>query len=288
MRQVRRPRAWFGLRSARRPSPNHPIIRRFFADRSPHLAAMVAYYALLSLVPFLFLMLSLIGVLERQNEQSLLVEELEQVLPGQSVDGLIALVENIRVNARSYGVIGFVGLLWSSLGFLSAIESALNIVYDVPNRPFVRQKLLTVGLVVLGLCALFASLVVTTWVQRHSPAVVTALNGAVLLSVAFSAGVSFAFLLAVYRLLPNTPVSVREAVPGAVVGTVALQLSFQALPLYLGFSESQPALKAFNGLVVLLIWLFLMSNVLLLGAQVNHWYGRARPELRGEPARPPG
>jgi uncharacterized BrkB/YihY/UPF0761 family membrane protein len=65
-----------------------------------------------------------------------------------------------------------------------------------------------------------------------------------------------------------------------VVGTVAFQLSFQALPLYLGFSESQPALKAFNGLVVLLVWLFLMSNVLLLGAQVNHWYGRGRPQVR--------
>ncbi len=245
---------------------------------------MVAYYALLSLVPFLFLMLSLIGVLERQNEQSFLVQELEQVLPGQSVDGLVALVENIRLNARSYGVIGFVGLLWSSLGFLSAIESALNIVYDVPNRPFLRQKLLTVGLVVTGLCALFASLVVTTWVQRHSPDVPAALNGAVLLSLTFSAGVSFVFLVVVYRLLPNTPVSTREAVPGALVGTVAFQLSFQALPLYLGFSESQPALKAFNGLVVLLIWLFLMSNVLLLGAQVNHWYGRVRPTLRAAPA----
>jgi membrane protein len=285
MQQVRRPRAWFGLRSGRRPPRNHPIVRRFFADRSPHLAAMVAYYALLSLVPFLFLMLSLIGVLERQNEQSFLVEELEQVLPGQSVGGLIALVENIRLNARSYGLIGFVGLLWSSLGFLSAIESALNIVYDVPNRPFVRQKLLTVALVVLGLCALFASLVVTTWVQRHSPDLGTALNGTVLLSVAFSAGVSFVFLLVIYRLLPNTPVSVREAVPGALVGTMAFQLSFQALPLYLGFSESQPALKAFNGLVVLLVWLFLMSNVLLLGAQVNHWYGRARPALRAAEAR---
>ena len=122
------------------------------------------------------------------------------------------------------------------------------------------------------------------WVQRHGPDLVEALNGTVLLSIAFSTGVSFVFLIGVYRLLPNTTVSLREAVPGAVVGTVAFQLSFQALPLYLGFSESQPALKAFNGLVVLLIWLFLMSNVLLLGAQVNHWYGRARPALRATPA----
>ena len=53
------------LRNAAR--QGHPIISKFLADRGPHLAAMVAYYALLSLVPFMFLALSLLGFVGRSR-----------------------------------------------------------------------------------------------------------------------------------------------------------------------------------------------------------------------------
>jgi membrane protein len=282
MRYAARPRRWFGLRAPSRRPSSHPVLRNFFADRCPHLAAMVAYYALLSLVPFLFLLLSLAGILNRQTESSFLIRELELVLPGQSVEDLIDLVNSLRANARSYGVIGFLGLIWTSLGFLSAIESALNIIYDVPNRAFLRQKLLIFGLIGTGLVALFTSLVATTalysWVGGRDAPGLGAIGPEVILSVVFSSVVSFVFLLAIYRLMPNTPVDVREVLPGAIFGTLAFQASFQALPIYLSLSAALPALKAFGGIVVLLVWLYLMGNVLLLGAQINWWHRARRRE----------
>ncbi len=70
-------------------------------------------------------------------------------------------------------MIGLLGLVWASLGFYSALESALNIVFRVQNRAFLHQKWVTFVLVMVSLVVLFASLLVTTaatgWVDRHAP-----------------------------------------------------------------------------------------------------------------------
>jgi membrane protein len=73
--------------------------------------------------------------------------------------------------------------------------------------------------------------------------------------------------------------------PGALVGTVLFQALFSALSLYLRFSDQLLALRAFGGLVLLLVWLYLMTNILILGAEINWWHWSRRqppaPELGG-------
>jgi uncharacterized BrkB/YihY/UPF0761 family membrane protein len=61
------------------------VLAKFFADRGTHLAAMIAYFALLSFVPLLFLALSLLGLAGRFDESSFLIHELERAFPGTEV-----------------------------------------------------------------------------------------------------------------------------------------------------------------------------------------------------------
>src|SRR6478672_4330791 len=89
LRPVERP----PLRRGRHLLSGHPIIRNFFADRCTHLAAMVAYYALLSLLPLLAIALALIGEFGRPDEGSTLIHELSRIFPGTSVDTLVELVK---------------------------------------------------------------------------------------------------------------------------------------------------------------------------------------------------
>ncbi len=86
-----------------RPRQGHPIISKFLRDRGPHLAAMVAYYALLSLVPFMFLALSLLGFVGQSRPSSYLIRELGHILPGQSTRDLLKTVRSdpARTPARS-------------------------------------------------------------------------------------------------------------------------------------------------------------------------------------------
>jgi len=266
-----------------------PVLAKFVQDRGPHLAAMVAYYALLSLVPFMFLAVSLLGLVGQLSASSYMIRELGYILPGQSTHDLLQPVRSVQRNAGTLGIIGLLGIVWASLGFYSALESALNIVFRVQNRAFLHQKWVTFSLVVSSVVVLFASLLTTIaatgWVDRHAPHLIHLNIAAYLLTMALSLIGSFLFLMAVYRYLTNVELHRGDVWPGAVVGTVLFQMSFQALPLYLRFSDQLLALRAFGGLVILLVWLYLMANIIVLGAEINwfHWSRRqpSEEELSG-------
>jgi uncharacterized BrkB/YihY/UPF0761 family membrane protein len=98
-------------------------------------------------------------------------------------------------------------------------------------------------------------------------------------SVVISTVSVFIFLFAVYYLLTNENLTFQEVLPGAIVATVALEASFQLLPLYLRLSRDVIALQAFGAPALLLVWLYLMANVIVFGAEVNWWLARGRRQV---------
>jgi membrane protein len=263
----------------------HPVVDKFLADRGTHLAAMIAYFALLSFVPLLFLALSLIAVAGQQSESSYLIEELRRAFPESSVNRLLTVVDEIQEQATPLGIIGGVALLWAALGFFSVLESAFNIVYGIPNRPFIRQKVFVLGLVAGALVVMFVALVVgSVGVDLLHDAGVAGDVLSYVYAIAVSTALIFGFIWAMYTLLTNLALTWRETIPGAIVSTVLLQATFQLLPLFVRLtSDELVALQAFGGLVLLLFWLYVMANVLVIGAEVNWWLARGRGGPPDEP-----
>ena len=77
------------------------------------------------------------------------------------------------------------------------------------------------------------------------------------------------FLASSYYVLTNADLSWREVLPGAVAAAVTLEATFQLLPVFVRVSKHNPALQALSGPAVLLVWLYVMANVIVLGAEVN-------------------
>jgi membrane protein len=262
----------------------HEPLRKFFADRGPHLAAMIAYFALLSLVPLIFLALALLGLFGRADESTYLVRELNAILPSASIGQIVDVVNDIRDNAATLGLIGGVFLLWTSLSLFSVLESAFNIVYGRPNRSFLHGKGVAVVVMLGTLITLFAGLVIGTvgyaLIQDAAPGFTGNRWVAYVLSLLFSTAAVFVFLLSTYYLLTNVSLSIRDVLPGAILASILLQVSFQALPLYVAFSQRDEVLtlRALGAPVILLIWLYLMANAIVFGAEVNWWRTRAREE----------
>jgi membrane protein len=269
--------AGLGIRPLRAVSAT---LRRYFGSRGPHLAAMLAYYALLSLFPFVFLAASLVSAIGRPEETSAFLRDLSHVLPGTSAQDLARFVHSIESNSVQIGVIGGVGLLWSSLGFLSALESGLNVIYGLPNRGFLHQKLVVLGLFGTALIGLLAGLVVVVTSQTALSQIAPGLSDYAAWRIggglAISTLTTFAFLLLIYRTLPNTELRTRQVLPGALIGTVLLQLTFESLPLYVRSAQGLPTLNIFGGAAVLLVWLYLMGNVVLIGGAITWWSARGR------------
>jgi membrane protein len=257
------------------------LIQKFFADRGTHLAAMIAYFALLSLVPVLFLALSLLGFAGQQSESSTLVRALRHVFPGSSVNSIVNSVNDIRENATTLGIIGGVILLWSSLSLFSVLESAFNIVYGRPNRSFLHGKALALLLLVASLVTLVLSLVVGSVGYDLLDRYAGGFFGDFYVAFAFSLIVSFAglllFLVTVYYVLTNVRLTLRDVMPGALTAAVILAVSFQALPVYLRLvSDELVVLRALGAPVILLVWMYLMANVIVFGAEVNWWVASRR------------
>jgi membrane protein len=207
------------------------VFDRFFAVRGTHLAAMVAYFALASFVPVLFLLLSLLGLLHEAGESSALVSYLRDIFPAQPVDEIVGVVDAVQRNAATLTIVGGVGLLWSSLSLVSALESAFNLVYGVSNRSFLHGKGLAAIFTAAALVVLFVGLAAGTFgydvLRRYAPGVIG--NGfvAYVLPLFASGLAAFLFCLFAYSSLTNLPIGFRDALPGAVVGGVVLAGTLQ-------------------------------------------------------------
>ncbi len=250
------------------------VLRKFFADRGTHLAAMIAYFALLSFVPLLFLSLAVLGLVHQADEGSFFVRELERTFPNTSLDSILRAVRAIQSNAAALGAVGAAFLLWSSLSFFSVLESAFNIVYNRPNRGFLHGKALATLMMVGSLVALFVSLVIGSIGQEilkrylgFSDNTTTAR----VIAIAVSTAGLLAFLTSAYYVLTNVDLPLREVLPGAVTAAVILEVTFQALPIYVDLSKHNPVLQTLSGPAILLVWLYVMANVIVLGAEVNWW-----------------
>jgi len=234
---------------------------------------MIAYFALLSFVPLTFLALSLLGLTGRADESSYLVTELKKVFPGTSVSAIVKAVRSVQNNAATLGILGGIFLIWTSLSFFSVLESAFNIVYGRPNRPFLRGKALASLMMIALLVTLFIGLLVGSVgfdvLRRYAPGISG--NGVIAygLSIVVSLLAVFSFLVAVYYLLTNVKLHLVDVLPGAAIAAVLLEASFQVLPLYVRLSSVSLALRAFGGPALLLVWLYVMANAIVFGAEIN-------------------
>jgi membrane protein len=256
------------------------LFGKFFADRGTHLAAMIAYFALLSFVPLTFLALAALGFAGRADESSFLVTEIQHALPDAPVGDIVALVREVQDNAATLGIIGGAFLLWTSLSLFSVLESAFNIVYGKPNRSFLHGKAVASILMLGSLVTLFVALLVgslgVAFLRHYTPDAIDNDVSAYLATLAVSSIGVFVFVVSVYYLLTNEELTLRDVLPGAVLSTIVLEAGFQVLPVYVRYTDLNPVLKTFGPPAILLVWLYVMANVLVFGAELNWWVSQRR------------
>ena len=130
------------------------------------------------------------------------------------------------------------------------------------------------------LVVLFVGLIAATFgiglAERHVPGVVANAWVAIGLSLLVAGGAVFLFLFVAYFLLTNARLSPREALPGALLGTTVLLVTFQFLPLFTRLAGDVVSLKVLGTGALLIVWLYVLANVIVFGAELN-WqlaYGR--------------
>jgi YihY family inner membrane protein len=274
------------------------VARGFRANQGFLLAGAVAYYALLSLVPLLILML--IAASHFFDEARLLAtlrDYLEFVVPGHAA----ALVEGLRAFLVDRHVVGGIllatMLFFSSLAF-TVLENAMSVIFV--HRVAIRRRRFLVSAVMPYLFMLFlgAGLLVVTVVsgvlQRIGAQDVTILGASLSLSpvagvLLYLVGVLGEALLltAIYLVMPVGRLAVRHALIGGVTATVLWEITRHALVWYYAtVSQIQVVYGALTTAIAVLLSVEIGAIILLLGAQVIAEYERIGREPLDAPPVP--
>ncbi len=242
-------------------------------------AAGVTYFAFLSIFPILAIAFFVVGLVAEiyPGAEADLTDAIDQVLPGMVGDGEGEIsLGSIRSSARAAGLVGLAVLLYSGLSWLSAMRTALQAVFSMPKA---EQPNVVVGTVrsLLTLAAVGFTLVlsvsisgaVTGFSERLIDlaglgAEVRPVLAVVSVVVGLAADVAFFYLLFTLLARPDCP---RRALrSGALLGAIGFEILKWASSLLLSSTKSQPAFQAFGIALILLVWIYYLSRVILYAA----------------------
>lgn len=261
-------------------------LRRALADGSRDLAAhevfilagSIAYAGLLSLFPLLVGLIVLLSMfLDPPVAQQVVVDGLRPYLPATSVDVVRSTLEAIFRTREAAGAVAVVGLFWGATAVASTLRHALNRVLAAPSRSFWKRKLVELALVTLAGAFVSLSLIVSA-LGRAAAAVPALLEvtevvrRSLLLTPAAAAGsvaLSAAAIAVVYWFLPHRRLRGRSLLGGTLTALVLFEASKHAFFLYVGTLANYPLVYGpLAGMVVFMVWVYLVALVILIGAEV--------------------
>ncbi len=280
-------------------SSKKAVVRRaateFKNDNLTTLAAALTYYAVLSVVPGLIVLISILGLVGR-DVASRVTSQVQTLAPGSSGVFAHSLISQAQHHKRGAGIAAAAGLviaLWSASSYVNAFRQASTIIYGIgEGRPIWKTIPLRLGVTVIAVIVLVIS------------AGIVVVSGPVVYQVGNAVGAGHAavlvwdiakwpvllllvsFLLAIlFWASPNVKQGgIRWISPGGILATILWIVLSALFALYVtNFSSNDKTYGSLAGVVIFLVWLWLTNVALLLGAEVNAELDHGRAIAEGLP-----
>ncbi len=255
------------------------IFQEVLRTRVLTIGAAVAFFLLMALVPLLMVASALLSALPIKDLFNQLLGMMAMLVPPDAmtfVKGLLASILTAHpARILSIGVLSYV---WAASGSFSSLIEALNIAYDVQDeRPWWRDKLQALFLTFvcggLALISVLSVLAGPAFIHFLSyllpvPHLFAVVWPPLRLTLIFTTFVANVMLL--YYFGPNRKVSLRSALPGAALAVGFWFLGSSGLSFYIGhFSNYNATYGSLGAIIVLMLWLYLTSVSILVGAELN-------------------
>lgn len=256
------------------------------ADKSPRLAAALAYYTLFSIAPLLLIAISVAGlVFGEEAARGEIVGTVQSVIGENAARVIQEMIANANnENAGIIGtIIGIVTLLFGASGVFGQLKDALNTVWSIePQKSgvigLIKQRFLSFAMVLGTGFLLLVSLVLSAVLSALGKYMEGRIPGdeAVWQVVHFvvAVGVITVLFALIFRYLPDRKVPWRDVWIGALFTAVLFAIGKFGIALYLGKSSTGSAFGAAGSLVVLLLWVYYSGLILLFGAEFTEVYSR--------------
>jgi membrane protein len=249
------------------------VKREWENDKVDTVAGALTFFGVLALFPFLVFVVSLTSLLIDPATAATLISDLYRVAPPAVADILSERIHALTTG-QSPTLLTFsaLGTIWAASGGIASLMEALNTAYGVnDSRPFWKRRGLAI-LVTLG-SAVFV--VIASLIAVAAPAVAHALGepmATILLwaRLPVSAFIIMAVLAVLYYVLPDVEQEFKFITPGSVVAVVLWLIASVGFSYYARkFGDYEVSYGALGGVIVMLMWMWISSMAVLLGAEIN-------------------
>jgi membrane protein len=269
-------------------------------QRVPSMGAALAYYAMFSIAPLLFIAIAIAGLFfGAEAVRGAVFAQLADLMgqnSAQAIQEMLAHVSQPKTGMVATGL-GVAGLLLGASGVFAELQSAMDVIWRVPPQAkpsgiwgFLRTRLLTFGMV-LGLGFLVVvSLLLSTALAALGKWWGAYLEGWQYLSQALDIVVNLLVLTgvfgAIFKFMPSRPVPWRDVWVGAAVTAVLFTVGKFLIGLYLGKSSVASSFGAFGSVVVVMVWVYYSAQIFYLGAEFGWVYAHRFGSRREKAAQP--
>ncbi|WP_246614581.1 YihY/virulence factor BrkB family protein [Paractinoplanes bogorensis] len=267
--------------------------KQFSEDNVSDWAAALTYYGVLSIFPGALVLVSILGLLSSDGQQTV-QDTVGEIANNQQIEDLVNTVLSQVQDTGTAGFAAIIGLLlafWSASGYVAAFMRASNAVYDVPEgRPIWKTLPIRVGVTaVIGIMLILSAVIVvftgdlarvvgeqiglggvavTTWNIAKWPVLIMLVS------------LMFAIL---YWASPNAKTGgFRWVSPGGIFAVLLWLVASGAFAIYLAnFANYSKTYGTLGGVIAFLVWLWISNIAVLLGAELDAELERGRAIAAG-------
>jgi membrane protein len=276
-------------------------INRFLDDDCTTLGAAIAYYTTFSIAPLLLIVIAVVGLIFGREAVQHQVQTQIQGLIGQGPASQVgAMVENAGQHSSTgllSAILGIVALLAGATGAFSQLQTSLDRIWRVKPDPrvggirnFIGHRVLSLGMILAIAFLLLVSLAVSAALSSFGTFLASDLprgfSGALLSAIGFVASLLIIACLfaAMFKVLPDAKIRWRSAWLGAGITSLLFTVGKHLIGVYLGHSGTASAYGAAGSFVLIVLWIYYSSLILLFGAELMAaWSEEASGEIQPKP-----
>lgn len=249
-------------------------------------AAALAFYTVFSFAPVLLVVISLAGAVFGEDAvRGRILEQFQDLIGPEAASAVQSVLRRARIEGTGLsGAVGVLSLLAGATVVFAQLQTSLNTIWEVQPkkgrfvRRFLKKRLLSLALVLAIGFLLLVSLALSAGLKGFQgfvenrlglPAGWLDLAGSVVTFVVFTA--LFALL---YRFLPDAQIQWRNVLFGAVATAFLFTVGKWAIGLYIGRSAIASPYGAAGSIILILLWVYYASMILLMGAELTRAWSR--------------
>lgn len=254
------------------------LFEKMDKDHISESSAQCAYYTILSFIPFIILLLTLIQY--TNIEQEALFDMISKIIPSSMNEIILGIIREVYSKSIGTISISLIFTLWSADKGLFALIKGLNTVFETnskKNNSIIYLKLTSILktaifiiLIVVGLVVLVFGNSILSIIQEHFNGFknYTIISG--LLTEMIFIFLTFVVFMVIYKFLPKHKIKLKQILPGSIFGALGLNIISYVFSKYLfifkGFSITYGSLTT---LMLIMMWTYTCFYIIFLGAEIN-------------------